>query len=440
MKGLMVMLITGVLAVGAAGCAAASAYQFTCAQGGLQAPRPPARPRWTWSRSSARRSRSWRPADNRTTIGRRLGAQDVQDGRDGPARADEGRRPEHQGRAGVLHGAVERPPGDRRPRRRAARARRRRALGARARAPGCPTRSHVGRRARSRTAPGHAWEQGCAAAAAARARRALLCPANLAPLAARNVVVVIHDAAPAAPARLVLRRLRGVPARVLPLIARRARARRSPSREFSRDELRELLGVEAAVVYGGVDARFPARRRRRPRARSSSAPYVLCVASHTARKNLARARPGRAGARARGRRARRGRRPPPAVRGRARARRARAARPRRRRAAARRCTPAREAFVLPVALRGLRPAGAGGDGERDAGRGGRPTGAARDRRRRRAPGRAGRREAIRDGAGRTCWATRPSRSACARAGSARARAFTLGAARRARSTRSSGTV
>ena len=33
MKGLMVMLITGVMAVGAAGCAAASAYQFTCDKG-----------------------------------------------------------------------------------------------------------------------------------------------------------------------------------------------------------------------------------------------------------------------------------------------------------------------------------------------------------------------------------------------------------------------
>ena len=32
MKGLMVMLITGVLAVGAAGCAAASAYKFSCAE------------------------------------------------------------------------------------------------------------------------------------------------------------------------------------------------------------------------------------------------------------------------------------------------------------------------------------------------------------------------------------------------------------------------
>ena len=33
MKGLMVMLITGVMAVGAAGCAAASAYKFTCEKG-----------------------------------------------------------------------------------------------------------------------------------------------------------------------------------------------------------------------------------------------------------------------------------------------------------------------------------------------------------------------------------------------------------------------
>ena len=33
MKGLMGMLITGVMAVGAAGCAAASAYKFTCDKG-----------------------------------------------------------------------------------------------------------------------------------------------------------------------------------------------------------------------------------------------------------------------------------------------------------------------------------------------------------------------------------------------------------------------
>ncbi|MDA0173226.1 hypothetical protein OJ998_29255 [Solirubrobacter taibaiensis] len=33
MKGLMVILITGVMAVGAAGCAAASAYKFSCDKG-----------------------------------------------------------------------------------------------------------------------------------------------------------------------------------------------------------------------------------------------------------------------------------------------------------------------------------------------------------------------------------------------------------------------
>src|SRR3954462_10644292 len=42
---------------------------------------------------------------------------------------------------------------------------------------------------------GHAWEQGMLPLLSARAP-ALLCPANLAPLAARNGVVVIHDAAP----------------------------------------------------------------------------------------------------------------------------------------------------------------------------------------------------------------------------------------------------
>jgi len=35
MKGLMVILITGVMAVGAAGCAAASAYKFKCDKEGV---------------------------------------------------------------------------------------------------------------------------------------------------------------------------------------------------------------------------------------------------------------------------------------------------------------------------------------------------------------------------------------------------------------------
>lgn len=124
---------------------------------------------------------------------------------------------------------------------------------------------------------GHAWEQGILPVLSARAP-ALLCPANLAPVAARNVVVVIHDAAPLRHPGWYSGAYAAFQRRVLPLIARRARAVITVS-EFSRDELRELLGVEAHVVYGGVDARFaPGEKAARP--------YVLCVASHTARKNL----------------------------------------------------------------------------------------------------------------------------------------------------------
>jgi glycosyltransferase involved in cell wall biosynthesis len=126
---------------------------------------------------------------------------------------------------------------------------------------------------------GHAWEQLVLPVRSARAD-VLLCPANLAPVAARNVVVILHDAAP-------LRRpdwYSGLYAawqrRMLPLIASRARTVITVS-PFSRNELKELLNVEAEVVYGGVDPRF-APEAATPRER----PYVLCVASHTARKNL----------------------------------------------------------------------------------------------------------------------------------------------------------
>jgi glycosyltransferase involved in cell wall biosynthesis len=124
---------------------------------------------------------------------------------------------------------------------------------------------------------GHAWEQGLLPLLSARAP-ALLCPANLAPVAARNVVVVIHDAAPLRRPDWYSGLYAGFQRRILPLIARRARAVITVS-EFSRAELRELLGVDAHVVYGGVDPRFaPGEKAARP--------YVLCVASHTARKNL----------------------------------------------------------------------------------------------------------------------------------------------------------
>jgi glycosyltransferase involved in cell wall biosynthesis len=136
---------------------------------------------------------------------------------------------------------------------------------------------------------GHVWEQLVLPVQARRVgAQALLCPANLAPLAHPRYAVVIHDAAALrhpgwySSSYATFQRL------VLPAVARRAWRVITVS-QFARAELRELLGVDAAVVPGGVDARFnpwadpePARR-----AYGLDRPYVLCVASHTARKNLA---------------------------------------------------------------------------------------------------------------------------------------------------------
>jgi len=132
---------------------------------------------------------------------------------------------------------------------------------------------------------GHVWEQAALPAIAARRRAALLLsPANVAPLAFPRNVVVVHDAAALrdpswySPAYVAWQRA------LLPALARRAVHLVTVS-QFSRAELVELLGADPAritVVPGGVDDRFspgapPARRDR---------PYVLTVASRTARKNL----------------------------------------------------------------------------------------------------------------------------------------------------------
>jgi glycosyltransferase involved in cell wall biosynthesis len=127
---------------------------------------------------------------------------------------------------------------------------------------------------------GHAWEQFVLPLQTARAP-VLLCPANLAPVAARNVVVILHDAAPLRHPGWYSGLYAAWQRKLLPRIARRAKRVITVS-PFSQNELKELLGVDAEVVYGGVDPRFdpdaePAKRER---------PYVLCVASHTARKNL----------------------------------------------------------------------------------------------------------------------------------------------------------
>jgi glycosyltransferase involved in cell wall biosynthesis len=138
---------------------------------------------------------------------------------------------------------------------------------------------------------GHAWEQTVLPLRAARLRaRALLCPANLAPIASGRTAVVIHDVAALRYPGWYSRAYAAWQRLVLPAVARRASLLITVS-EFSRGELVELLAVEparVAVVAGGVDERFTPHADPAP-ARSALAlarPYVLCVASHTARKNL----------------------------------------------------------------------------------------------------------------------------------------------------------
>jgi glycosyltransferase involved in cell wall biosynthesis len=134
---------------------------------------------------------------------------------------------------------------------------------------------------------GHAWEQLALPLRACRAP-ALLCPANLAPLAFARNVVVIHDVAALrepgwySPAYARWQRA------LLPRIARRA-LRVITVSEFSRREIAELLHVDAHVVPGGVDVRFTPRADPAPAcaALGLDGPYVLALASRTARKNLA---------------------------------------------------------------------------------------------------------------------------------------------------------
>ena len=99
---------------------------------------------------------------------------------------------------------------------------------------------------------GHAWEQLVLPARAARTP-ALLCPANLAPLAHPRNVIVIHDAAALrhpewySPAYAAWQR------RILPALARRALHVVTVS-EFSRGELTELLGLPADRITVVGDA------------------------------------------------------------------------------------------------------------------------------------------------------------------------------------------
>jgi glycosyltransferase involved in cell wall biosynthesis len=130
---------------------------------------------------------------------------------------------------------------------------------------------------------GHAWEQ-AALPLLARDAQLIYSPANLAPLASRRNVVVIHDVAALRhpewyrPAYATYQRA------LLPPIAKRARLIITVS-EFSKGELVEVLKADPeriAVVPNGVDERF------RPEARAESPrPYVLVVGTRIARKNMA---------------------------------------------------------------------------------------------------------------------------------------------------------
>jgi glycosyltransferase involved in cell wall biosynthesis len=137
---------------------------------------------------------------------------------------------------------------------------------------------------------GHAWEQ---VALPLLARRAdlLYCPANLAPLASRRNAVVIHDLAALAHPEWYGRAYVAWQRFVLPAVARRARLVLTVSR-FARDEIVERLGVpedSVAVVPNGVSDAFAPEAD--PAAAGASLgldrPYVLALATRSARKNLA---------------------------------------------------------------------------------------------------------------------------------------------------------
>jgi glycosyltransferase involved in cell wall biosynthesis len=135
---------------------------------------------------------------------------------------------------------------------------------------------------------GHAWEQLLLPLVRAEL---LYCPANLAPLASRRTVVVIHDVAPLREPRWYSAAYARYQRAILPALARRARLVITVS-EFSRGEIVDTLGVPAErvrVVPNGVDERFSPAVDPEP-ARAAYAlerRYVLLVGTRIARKNLA---------------------------------------------------------------------------------------------------------------------------------------------------------
>ena len=144
---------------------------------------------------------------------------------------------------------------------------------------------------------GHAWEQGWLPAAA-RGSRLILSPANIAPVASRRNVVLIHDVAPLREPGWYGSFYSAYHGAMLRALARRARLVLTVS-EFSRNEIVELLPVtpeRVRVVPPGVDERLSPDADPEPvRARLGlERPYVLAVGSDVTRKNLAALEPAAA--------------------------------------------------------------------------------------------------------------------------------------------------
>jgi len=143
---------------------------------------------------------------------------------------------------------------------------------------------------------GQLWEQIALPIEARRAGTPLLInPANLAPLAFSPNLVVIHDAAALREPGWYSPSYAAWQARLLPLVARRALGVVTPS-QFAADEIVSLLGASRErvhVIPGAVDGRFsPLADCGEARAKLHlDTPYVLCVASRTARKNLSSLEP-----------------------------------------------------------------------------------------------------------------------------------------------------
>jgi glycosyltransferase involved in cell wall biosynthesis len=121
---------------------------------------------------------------------------------------------------------------------------------------------------------GHAWEQLILPLTKADL---IYSPANLAPVASRRNVVVIHDVAALRHPEWYSKPYVAYQRAMLPAIAKRARLVITVS-EFSRREIREVLGVDATVIPNGVDERFTPGEK---------GDYALVVGSKIARKNLA---------------------------------------------------------------------------------------------------------------------------------------------------------